>query len=83
MKVLKISKSPEIIPPLEDSIRIFNYNIDVDNDLHQNVWDNWKKVFFEVIVHQIVHHKKKKAPRFYSKCLIISVTSAGFKPATF
>jgi hypothetical protein len=53
-------RKPEIIPPIEDSIRIFNYNIDVDNDLHQNVWDNWKKR-----VSRLLGHSFKTARKTY------------------
>ena len=53
-------RKPEIIPPLEDSIRIFSYNIDVDNDLHQNVWDNWKKR-----VSRLLGHSFKTARKTY------------------
>lgn len=51
-------RKPKIIPPLEDSIRIFSYNIDVDNDLHQNVWDNWKKRVSKLLGHSFKTARK-------------------------
>lgn len=36
-------KKPEIIPPLDEKLTIFSYDIDKDYSLHSNVWDIYKK----------------------------------------
>lgn len=36
-------KKPEIVAPIMDDIRIFNYDVNKNYTLHKNVWDYYKK----------------------------------------
>lgn len=44
-------RKPEIVPTLEDSMSIFNYDVDKDYRLHSNVWDSYKKHITRLLGH--------------------------------
>lgn len=66
-------KKPEIVPPLSEAISIFSYDIDTEYELHNNVWDAYKKKVKKLLGHSF--NTARKTFDTYSANLDLSRTT--------